>query len=161
MNDIWRRKLRLTQFTDYALRTLIFLASNDKELQSVMAISQTYSMPNSTVMKIVSQLVRLNYVESFRGRFGGIRLAVPAKEISLGAVIRSIEESFEMAECSSCVLSSRCKLKGILSEAVDAFMIVLEKYTLDDLINEETGTATIINALLPEQSSACPSIINC
>ncbi len=150
--------MRLTQFTDYALRTLIFLGSSDDELQSVAAISQAYNMPHSTVMKIVSELVRLNYVESFRGRFGGIRLAVPARDISLGAVIRLMEESFELAECGSCVLSPRCKLKGIFSEAVEAFMKVLDSYNLADLINEKPEITGALNLISTAQISECPAI---
>lgn len=147
--------MKLTQFTDYALRTLIFLGGSDKELQSIAAISEAYSMPHSTVMKIVSELVRLNYVESVRGRLGGIRLAIPAEEIILGSVIRSIEESFELADCGNCILSAKCKLKGIFRQAIEAFMAVLDSYSLADLLNEENVAYSVLNVVLPAQAKIC------
>ncbi len=147
--------MRLTLFTDYALRTLIFLGSSDDELQSVAAISHTYGMPHSTVMKIVSELVRLNYIESVRGRFGGIRLAMQPKDISIGEVVRQMEESFQLAECGNCVLSPKCRLKGIFREAVEAFMKVLDSYSLAELIGDKSDIAELLGLINMPQPISC------
>ena len=125
--------MRLNLGTDYAIRILIYLAADEAKLHAVSEVSRAYGIPNSTVMKIVSDLVRLGFVQSLRGRSGGIRLSRPAAEINLGAVVRAVEGSMTLADCESCVIAPRCRLKGIFREAVEAFIGVLARHSLADV----------------------------
>jgi Rrf2 family nitric oxide-sensitive transcriptional repressor len=85
-------------------------------------------------MKVVNDLVNAGYLESVRGRFGGIRLARPPAEINVGAVIRHTEEGFDLVDCGACVIAPACGFTGALGRALGAFMGVLDGYTLADLI---------------------------
>jgi Rrf2 family nitric oxide-sensitive transcriptional repressor len=86
-------------------------------------------------VKVVQGLARLGYVASVRGRTGGIRLARPAEEIGIGQVIRATEDDFNLADCNGCVIAPACGLTSVLGEAVLAFMAVLDRYTLSDLLD--------------------------
>lgn len=141
--------MRLNLTTDYAIRILILLATEEEGLHSVAAVSRSYAIPHSTVMKIVSDLVRLGFVQSLRGRSGGIRLARPADQIVLGDVIVAMEESFQLADCGSCILRPRCTLTGIFHEAVDAFLNVLMKYTLADLMLDRRSLTALLGLAEP------------
>ncbi len=126
--------MRLNLTTDYAVRVLILLANEEQRLISVSDVADAYGISRSTVMKLVSELVRLGYVESVRGRSGGIRLARSAALINLGEVIRRTEDNLSLVECADCVIDPKCRLKGIFSEALQAFWDVLARYTLADLV---------------------------
>ncbi|MDF3607059.1 Rrf2 family transcriptional regulator [Paracoccus sp. DMF-8] len=125
--------MRLNLTTDYAIRVLIYLATDETRLHAVGDVSRAYAMPHSTVMKVVSDLVRQGFVDSVRGRSGGIRFSRPAAEISLSEIIAAAEDSMVIADCGTCVLAPRCRLKSIFAEAVAAFIAVLRRYTLSDV----------------------------
>ncbi|WP_027245678.1 Rrf2 family transcriptional regulator [Leisingera daeponensis] len=135
-------KLNLT--TDYALRILIFLASKPEELHSIETLSRIYRLPHSSLMKIVSELVRQGYVMSVRGRYGGIKLGQAASAINVGQVVRSMEESFEVANCGECVIQPQCGLRGVFAEAVDAFLNILDRSTVADLIRDKSGLVPLL-----------------
>lgn len=125
--------MRLTRYTDYAMRVLIHLAARPDELCSIGEISRAYGISQNHLMKVVNDLAREGFIASSRGRSGGIRLGRPAGEINVGAVVRHTEEGFELVDCGSCVIAPACGLNGILNQALAAFMAVLDRYTLADL----------------------------
>ena len=89
-------------------------------------------------MKVAHDLGKAGYVAGVRGRSGGIRLARPAEKINVGAVVRGTEEGFDLVECGSCLIAPACGLSGVLSEALAAFMAVLDRYTLADLLKKRS-----------------------
>ena len=140
--------MKLTSHTNYAIRMLMFCATK-QELARVGEIAQFYDLPEKFLFKILGGLNKAGFVETVRGRNGGIRLARPAEEISLGEVVREMEENFEMAECFkegevTCPLVATCGLNGALSRALMAFFEVLDEYTIADLTKREHN----INVLL-------------
>lgn len=144
--------MRLNLSTDYAVRILILLASDEQQLFAVSDVATAYDIPRSTVMKLVSELVRMGYVDSVRGRSGGIRLARQAGLINLGEVIRRTEDNVFLAECTGCVIAPKCRLKGIFSEALSAFWDVLARYTLADLVENQDELRTLFHPFKgPEQ----------
>ena len=126
--------VRLTRYSDYALRVLIYLAARPEELSAINDISRAYGISQNHLMKVVSDLAGNGYVTSLRGRNGGIRLAMPAKDIRVGAVVRHTEQDLELVDCDGCVIAPVCGLPGAFHEAVRAFLAVLDGYTLADLV---------------------------
>lgn len=128
--------MRLTNYTDYALRTLIYLAFSEPNLATIAEISRAYGISENHLVKVVHHLGRLNLVKTSRGRGGGLRLALAAIQINVGQVVRSMEDDLALVECfanGNCVITPTCHLRGILGEALAAFMAVLDRYTLADL----------------------------
>lgn len=126
--------MRLTRYTDYAMRVLLHLGARPERLCSIAEISRGYGVSQNHLMKVVNDLVRAGYVASVRGRFGGIRLGRLPSEINVGAVVRHTEEGFELTDCGGCIVAPACRLTGVLNEALAAFMAVLDGYTLEDLL---------------------------
>ncbi|MGV3479215.1 MAG: Rrf2 family transcriptional regulator [Sphingobium sp.] len=126
--------MRLTRYTDYAMRVLLYLGARPDALCSIAEVSRAYGISQNHLMKVVNDLAREGYVASVRGRFGGIRLGRPAGEINVGAVVRHTEDGFELVDCGGCVIAPVCGLTGALDEALAAFMRVLDGYTLEDLL---------------------------
>lgn len=126
--------MKLTLFTDYAMRTLLYLGARPDQLCSIGEVAQAYGISQNHLMKVVNELARSGYVQSVRGRAGGIRLGKPPEEINVGALVRHTEDSFELVDCGSCVVASACGLVSMLDEALAAFMMVLDRYTLADLL---------------------------
>jgi Rrf2 family nitric oxide-sensitive transcriptional repressor len=136
--------MRLTRYTDYAMRVLLYLGARSERLCSIAEIARAYGISQNHLMKIVNDLAREGYIESVRGRSGGIRLGRPASAINIGEVIRHSEEGFDLVDCASCVISPACGFNGALHEALAAFMAVLDRHTLADL----TAQPLAIRALL-------------
>ena len=133
--------MKLSKQTDYAFRTLIFLAHLPAEEQStIQHICDYYGISSNHISKVVMHLVRLGYVEATRGKGGGIRLSKPAEEIALVNVVSHFETTLKPINCNEqpCRIISSCKLKGLLEKAVEAFLAVLAAYTLADLLDNET-----------------------
>ncbi len=135
--------MQLKKYTDYALRVLIFTSmKTNNELSSIKEISETFSISQHHLGKIVFNLNKLGYIETVRGRNGGIRLAHCPENINIGEIVRKLEQDFYLLECfdkdtNHCIISPACKLKHALNEALEAFFKVLDNYTLKDLtINE-------------------------
>lgn len=131
--------MRLTTYTDYALRTLIYLAAHRERLATIQDIADTHGIAKNHLTKVVHQLGILGYVESSRGRNGGLRLGREPAQINIGALVRSTEPDFYMAECfdpkkNFCILSSACRLKGVLHSATAAYLAVLDGVTLESLL---------------------------
>jgi len=126
--------MRLTRYTDYAMRVLLYLGARPDELSSIGEIARAYGISQNHLMKVVNDLARAGYVATVRGRSGGIRLARAAGDINVGEVVRHTEEGFELVDCGSCVIAPACGLTGVLGEALAAFMAVLDRYSLADLL---------------------------
>ncbi len=140
--------MKLTNHTNYAIRMLMY-CSTKADLASVREIAEFYRLPEKFLFKILNSLTACGYVETVRGRSGGIRLARPAPEILLGDVIRDIEESFKLAECFdtgeiTCPLVGTCGLNQALSRALDSFFNVLNEYTIDDITHKRHNIHVLV-----------------
>lgn len=125
--------MKLTRHTDYALRVMIHLAARPHDLASIRQIAATYDISQNHLMKIVQGLGQAGFVQTVRGRNGGIRLARPADQIVLGALIRHSEGHIRLVDCRDCRLTPGCGLPSILAEATEAFLAVLDRYLLSDI----------------------------
>ncbi len=133
--------VQLTQYTDYALRVLLYAAENSERLITVGEIANFHQISRNHLMKVASELVSLGYLEALRGRGGGLRLARQPKDIVLGKLIRQLEPNFFLAECfgpgkGGCVVSSDCRLKSALNEALQEFMKSLDRKTLATVLSD-------------------------
>jgi Rrf2 family transcriptional regulator, nitric oxide-sensitive transcriptional repressor len=131
--------MRLTVYTDYALRMLIYLALKDDGLATIEEIAQSYGISKNHLMKVAHQLGLAGYVDTVRGRHGGLRLAKPAKAIGLGEVVRHTEPDMAIVMCfepvnADCAILPSCVLRKALASARSAFIDVLDEYTLSDLV---------------------------
>lgn len=141
--------MRLTRYTDYALRVLIHLTLHDERLCSIAEISRSYDMSHNHLMKVVNALAHDGFIETVRGRAGGMRLARPANEITVGEVVRKTEEGFQLADCSGCALSPACGLTGVLAEGMQAMMMVFDSYRIADLLNDRNAMRRLMNRQSP------------
>src|SRR5512139_3969594 len=130
--------MRLTSFSDYALRLLMFAAASGERLITIEEACRTYSISRGHLMKVANLLTREGYLRAVRGRSGGLTLAKPPRKIRLGDVVRATEPDFALVECfatgNQCLITRSCRLRGIFHEGLDAFNAVLDKYTLADLL---------------------------
>lgn len=131
--------MRLTVYTDYALRVLMYLGLKSDELSTIEEVAEAYGISRTHLMKVVHRLGRAGYIETVRGRNGGLRLGPRPEDINIGGVVRHAEEDLALVECfpggqGRCVISPACALKPVLGEAMDAFFAVLDGYTLADLL---------------------------
>lgn len=137
--------MRLTRHTDYALRVLIHLAAHPRNFSSIAAVSTAFGISQNHLMKVVQGLAAAGFVETVRGRNGGLRLAREPEAINVGAVVRRTEESFDIADCDGCVIAPACGLTKVLNEALAAFLAVLDRYSLADLTTDRRGLARLLN----------------
>ena len=130
--------MRLTTFSDYAIRVLIFLAAKEEENTTIQEIADSYGISKNHLMKVVQELHQKGYVHATRGKKGGLRLKLPPQEINIGTLIRDVEKDLMLVECfssnNSCVVTPVCGLKPIFAKALDAFFEALDDYTLADVL---------------------------
>jgi Rrf2 family nitric oxide-sensitive transcriptional repressor len=131
--------MRLTSYTDYALRTLMYLALNRDRLATIGDIAEVHSIAKNHLTKVVHQLGTLGFVETVRGRSGGLRLGREPRDICIGDVVRHTETDFYMAACfdessSGCLYTAGCELRGALARATKAYLDVLDGVTLADMV---------------------------
>lgn len=136
--------MRLTLYTDYAMRVLLYLGARPERLCSISEIAGAYRISQNHLMKVVNDLGRAGYVASTRGRAGGVRLARDPTAINIGEVVRHTEDGFDLVDCSSCIIAPACGLTGALREALAAFMAVLDSYTLADLLAKRADVARLL-----------------
>jgi len=139
--------MRLTQFTDYSLRTLLFLSANRDRLVTIQDIADLHNISKNHLMKVVYQLGQTGLVETVRGRNGGLRLAKEPADINIGQLVRTTETDFFMAECfdrasDTCPITNDCKLKHTLNDATRAFLAVLDQQTLADMLPSDPTTSS-------------------
>ena len=143
--------MQLTRYSDYCLRVLIYLALKQGERATIDEIAQRYDISRNHLMKAVNHLARLNYIESIRGKGGGIRLHLAPSAINIGRVVRDTEPDFAVVECFStknqCCITPACRLKNMLGEALGAFLAVLDQYTLQDILIEENALKRLLKVV--------------
>lgn len=132
--------------TDYAMRLLMYVAQHPARLCTIAEVASVYGISEAHLMKITHQLGLQGWLETVRGKGGGMRLAAAPADINLGAVVRSIEPDFYLVDCltrdTTCSLTGHCKLTGIMSGALQSLMHYLDGYTLADLLVPTPHTTT-------------------
>lgn len=132
--------MRLTSFSDYALRMLMFAASADGRLITIDEAARTFNVSKTHLNKVANTLTRAGYLKAVRGRSGGLVLAQPAEAIRIGDVLRLTEPDFALVECfatgNQCIITRSCKLSLLLAEALAAFRATLDRHTLADIALE-------------------------
>lgn len=135
--------MRLTAMTDYALRLLMYVAQQPKRLCTIAEVAEVHAISRAHLMKITHQLGRHGWIETVRGKGGGMRLARRPEDINLGAVVRSIEPDFTLVECfstgGSCTLTGSCGLTGVVQGALQSFMQHLDEHSLADVLPHSAG----------------------
>ncbi|WOT05218.1 Rrf2 family transcriptional regulator [Shewanella youngdeokensis] len=144
--------MQLTRYTDFGLRTLMYLALHPEResLFRISEVTEVFDLSANHISKVVHHLGKLGYLQTVRGKSGGFKLARNANEINIGEVVRALENSLSPIDCSKpcCRFTPACKLKGVLGEAVNAYLAVLDGYTLDMIISNNHE----LKSLLPDLS---------
>ncbi len=148
--------MRLTSFTDYSLRVLIYVAVQPHGRATIAEVARTYNISENHLTKVVHFLGKAGFLTNVRGRGGGLELARPATAINVGDVVRHAEGAAVPAACFEpgsplCAISDVCRLRGVLDEAVRAFYAVLDRYTLADLMGNH---ASLSRVLFPAHETA-------
>ena len=141
--------MHLTQFSDYSLRLVIHLACHPGQLISVDEVSRAFRISRHHLVRVVQTLTDLGVVEGQRGRGGGMRLAMLPSEINVGWLVRQTEPHFDLVECfdaetNTCPIAPACGLKGALQRAQQAFLEVLDQYTLDQLLRRRSDLVLLL-----------------
>jgi Rrf2 family nitric oxide-sensitive transcriptional repressor len=131
-------EMRLTDFSDYALRLLMYAGAQGDRLVTIEETAKLYGISRAHLMKVANQLTRAGFMKAVRGRSGGLALAMVPERICLGDVLRATEPDFALVECfragNRCLITPRCRLRGVLAEALAAFAATVDRYTLADLM---------------------------
>ncbi|MDP1644716.1 MAG: RrF2 family transcriptional regulator [Thiobacillus sp.] len=135
--------MRLTKFTDYSLRVVIYLARHPDSLATIADIAREYDIPSTHLMKVVHRLAQCGYILTVRGKGGGMRLARTPDLINVGDLVRDTEDNMDIAECfspdhQSCPMLPACALKSVLVEARKSFLATLDFYRLSDIMGGAT-----------------------
>jgi Rrf2 family nitric oxide-sensitive transcriptional repressor len=154
-------RMRLTVYTDYSLRLLMYLALKDDGLATIEEIAKGYGISKNHLMKVAHQLGVAGYIDTVRGRHGGLRLAKPAKAIGLGEVVRHTEPDMAIVMCfepvnADCAVLPYCVLRKALERARAAFINVLDDYTLSDLVKPRASLQALL-AIAPVKPAREPS----
>jgi len=141
--------MRLTFYSDYSLRLLMYAALKPGALITIQEVAEAYGISKNHLTKVAFDLGRAGFLETLRGRGGGLRLAKKPKEIGLGDVLRVTESRSVLVECfnpktNSCVISAPCRLKGVLARALKAWFAVLDEYTLADLTEKNSALSRLL-----------------
>ncbi|MGL4475213.1 MAG: Rrf2 family transcriptional regulator [Shewanella sp.] len=143
--------MQLTRYTDYALRTLMYLAiePNREELYRIAEITQVFDLSPNHVSKIIHNLGKLGYLHTVRGKNGGFKLAKAAEQINIGQLVRELEPTMNVIDCHqpACQLINACQLKGALAQAVKAFLTVLDHYNLQDMVSNRDQLVQLLPSL--------------
>jgi Rrf2 family nitric oxide-sensitive transcriptional repressor len=140
--------MKLTTFTDYSLRVLIFLAAQPGRRSTIAEIAEAFEISANHLTKVVHFLGKNGWVATVRGKGGGLTLARPASTLHVGDIVRQTEGLDTPAECfeqsGHCRIARICRLRGVLGEALDAFYEVLDRYTLEDLVVNRQALAKVL-----------------
>jgi Rrf2 family nitric oxide-sensitive transcriptional repressor len=151
--------MRMSLHTDYALRMLIYLAVREPRPCTVNDVAESYGISRNHLLKVALNLKNMGIISTARGRSGGIRLAVAPGKVTVGTVVRELGQGFPVVECmkaegDGCALSPACRLKGVVREAIGAYLSVFDKYTLADLVANREELANVLEAYRLVGSSA-------
>ncbi len=143
--------MHLTHYTDYALRTLIFLAAKGSP-STIAEVAARFRISRNHLVKVVHSLGKTGLIKTERGKLGGIRLAMPADQIMVGDVVRKMEVNFHLVECfcpahNQCPITPVCDLKRVLEEAFEKFMNELDRYTIADMVGEREPMMALLQTL--------------
>lgn len=149
--------MQLTLYTDYSLRALLYLGLNPRQMATITAIADSYRISRNHLVKVVHNLAVQGFVQTTRGRGGGLILARPPAEINIGDVVRHTEVNFNLVECfdcehNTCPIAAACILKNGLHEAQRAFMAVLDRYTLADVLENKEWLRLVLRVSEPDVS---------
>jgi Rrf2 family transcriptional regulator, nitric oxide-sensitive transcriptional repressor len=140
--------MRLTTMTDYAMRLLMYVAQRPERLCTIAEVAKAYEISEAHLMKVTHRLGQSGWLETVRGKGGGMRLAAAPGDINLGAVVRSVEPDFDIVDClasdTACLLAGQCRLTGIVSGALQSFMQHFDRYTLADLLPSDVAVGGLI-----------------
>ena len=140
--------MRLSTFTDYSLRVLMYLATNPGERATIAQVAQAFGVSEHHLVKVVHSLGRAGWLANVRGKGGGLEFAVPPGKIVIGHVVRHTEGRAIMAGCfeddDECSISDDCRLKGVLADAVKAMYAVLDRYTIADVVKNRSQLAKVL-----------------
>ncbi len=144
--------MRLTLYTDYSLRVLLYLAHHSDKTVTITELADFYKISRNHLVKVVHELGLSGYILTTRGKRGGIRLARAPDQIVVGEVIRQTEPDFDLLEClnpvaDQCVITHTCKLKSVLFTARGNFLGELDKYTLADLTGQSANTISTFKSI--------------
>jgi Rrf2 family nitric oxide-sensitive transcriptional repressor len=150
--------MRLTTYTDYALRVLMFVAVREEALTTISEISKAYGISRNHLMKVVHELGVAGYLETIRGKNGGLRLARPADKINIGRIVRECEQNTVLVECfqeggGDCRIEGVCMLRKVLRDGLNAFFKELERYTLKDLVKPKRELERVLAFPAPPAKS--------
>ena len=131
--------MQLTRFTDYYLRVLVYLGAHPERLCTISEIAESYGISENHLMKVVNRLSTAGYIETLRGKGGGMHLSRAPKLINIGDVVRHVEDRLDIVECfnaehQDCPLLPACTLKSVLADARRNFMATLDRHTLQDVL---------------------------
>lgn len=140
--------MQLSRFTDYTLRVLFYVATNDNRLVTLSEIAGCYEISVEHLRKVVHALSKAGHLETFRGKNGGIRLAKAPRDINIAQIVGEAEGYHPLINCGEqmCRLTGFCSLQNILGEAQKAFMQVLEQYTLEDMLRNPKMAESLIQS---------------
>jgi Rrf2 family nitric oxide-sensitive transcriptional repressor len=140
--------MKLSTFTDYSLRVLMYLATNTGGRATIAQVAQAFGVSEHHLVKVAHSLGRAGWLANVRGKGGGLELAVPPDKIGVGAVVRHTEGRAVMAECfgddSDCTIAADCRLKSVLAESVQAFYAVLDRYTIADITKNRRQLSKVL-----------------
>ncbi|MDR2195853.1 MAG: Rrf2 family transcriptional regulator [Gallionellaceae bacterium] len=144
--------MRLTQYTDYSLRVLLYLAHKNGESATITELADFYKISRNHLVKVVHNLGLNGYIQTLRGKHGGMRLARTPESIVIGDVVRSTEPDFDLLECfnpvdDKCVITNTCSLKPALFIARRAFLDTLDQYTLADAAKRPAASASAFKSI--------------
>lgn len=150
--------MRITRYTDYALRVLMYLGLKNGELSTIREIAERYNISRNHLMKVVQQLSHDGYVLATPGKRGGVRLNQTPEEINIGALVRHLERGSVLVECfgsnTDCVITPACELRRVLARALEAFFRELDHYSLADLLLPSNYPQLIKLLEIPEMTDA-------
>jgi Rrf2 family nitric oxide-sensitive transcriptional repressor len=158
----------LTDYTDYSLRVMLFLAVHPDGLSTIQDISDAYSISKNHLMKVVQRLGELGWIDTVRGRHGGLRLNERSLRLTIGEVVRAMESDFALVGCfqkegrderdgrdsRSCVIEPHCRLRHALAAARDAFLAELDRHTLGELVEPAAGELAVLLGLPPAAAAS-------
>lgn len=139
--------MQLTRQTDYAIRVMMFLGiQQDDRLVTISDIAQHFDISRNHLMKIVHKLGQMEYIQTVRGKYGGLRLERNTNSVNLGVLVRDFETTLEVVDCQklTCPIAGACDLKPVMQKAQDAFLAVLKEYTLQDLLSNPADMRTLL-----------------
>lgn len=150
--------MRLTMMTDYAMRLLMYVGQHPDRLCTIAEVARAYGISEAHLMKVTHQLGLHGWIETVRGKGGGMRLAHAPEKIGLGAVVRNMESDFVITEClggtNQCILTGNCRLTSIVDEALASFLRTFDAYTLADILRPPDGSAAVGARALVRQARA-------